>query len=339
MTEVIVENIAKEKTDVKEKMLGVNVIEVTIDQKKFEFPKIAPIKSEIEKAENTENKIDTDLIQLYHQVQNRSPVTNSQTKKNIIIKYEELREKYPNSIIDIGFEFLKNYKIREAERLAILDIQKQVKTMFLSDIEANKEQTLEDFVSQLENIQNPHNQIVCPTLDLSMTTPDLFEAKIQHVIEKEYPRVNVKFAPFDPNYVNWLDLSENIFSKNIWCNLTTISRGYFHLPPPQRSLLASSFLYGIHTASHNYRRFPTKDKNKKVEEKPKDQRTLVLDRDTLCFNKLEMSSDEAYVKTINNLSAEIQKIKEHVKKETFYSEYVSKKKALSGALHDLERRM
>ncbi len=108
MTDLVVENIAKEKTDLKDRMLGVNVIEVTINDKKFEFPNVAVIKSELEKAEDLKTSLDTNLVQLYHQVQIRSPLTNKQTKNNIITKYTDLKDKYPNSILDIGYDFIKD---------------------------------------------------------------------------------------------------------------------------------------------------------------------------------------------------------------------------------------
>ena len=127
MTNLIVENIAKEKTDVKDQILGINVIEVTIDDKKFEFPNADVIKSELDKAEEIKTSVDTSLIQLYYQIQMRYPIINQQTKKNITKMYTTLKDKYPNSIIDFNFKFLKNYKIRDAERLAILEIQKKCK--------------------------------------------------------------------------------------------------------------------------------------------------------------------------------------------------------------------
>lgn len=338
MTEILVENIAKEKTDVKDQILGVNVIEVTIDDKKIEFPNIAVINSELQKAEDLKTSLDTNLIQLYHQVQRKSPLTRKETKNNIISKYTNLKNKYPNSILDIGYDFIKDYKKREAERQAILEIQKTLKTLFLSDIEVNMEQSVEAFASQLENLENPHNQIICPTIDLEIVTPGLFAAKVDYILEKKYPRFNVKFAPFDANYINWLRLSQRIFGKNVWCNMTSVTKGYFHTTPPQRSLLACTFLYGIHTASHDYMRF-IKKKDDKPYEKPKENTGRVLDRNSLCYNKMEISPEEAVVESMNNLSKEIEKIKEHVRKETFFSEYVPKSKALSGELDDLKRRM
>ncbi len=209
----------------------------------------------------------------------------------------------------------------------------------MSDIEVNKEQSVDDFASQLENLENPHNQIICPTVDLEIVTPDLFEAKIDYILEKKYPRFNVKFAAFDTNYINWLRLSQKIFGKDVWCNVTSVTKGYFHMAPPQRSLLACTFLYGVHTASHNYRRFGKMNNDKKTDEKPKEITGRVLDRDTLCYNKMRISPEEAVVESMNNLSREIEKIKEHVKKETFFSEYIPKRKALSDELDDLKRRM
>ena len=54
---------------------------------------------------------------------------------------------------------------------------------------------------------------------------------------------------------------------------------------------------------------------------------------------MRISPEEAVVESMNNLSREIEKIKEHVKKETFFSEYVPKRKALSDELDNLKRRM
>ncbi len=249
-----------------------------------------------------------------------------------------MKDKYPNSILDIGYDFIKNYKKREAERQSILEIQKTLKTLFLSDIEVNREQSVEDFASHLENLENPHNQIICPTIDLEIVTPGLFTAKLDYILEKKYPRFNVKFASFDTNYINWLRLSQRIFGKDVWCNMTSVTKGHFHTTPPQKSLLACTFLYGVHTASHNYRRFG-KFNDDKPYEKPKEITGRVLDRNSLCYNKMRISPEEAVVESMNNLSREIEKIKEHVKKETFFSEYVPKRKALSDELDNLKRRM
>lgn len=339
MTSLAVENIAKEKTDIKDQMLGVNIIEVTIDGKTFEFPDVAVIKSELDKVEQMNTNLNTSLIQMYYQIQHSRPITNEQTKKTATNMYNTLKEKYPNSIIDFGFEFLKSHKIRDVERRAILEIQKNVNSVFLTDVETDKDQSVENFAAQLENIENPNNQIICPSIDLDTVTPGVFSAKLDYILEKEYPRFNVKFASFDTRYANWLDLSEKIFEKDVWCNLTSVTKGYFHLVPPQRSLLACSFLYGVHTASHNYRRFNTKKDDKKPAKKPKEILGRVLDRDSLCFNKDQISPAEGVVKSMKNLEAEIQKIKEHVKNEKFYTEYAPKRKALSDELSDLERRM
>ena len=208
----------------------------------------------------------------------------------------------------------------------------------MSDIEVNREQSVEDFASHLENLENPHNQIICPTIDLEIVTPGLFTAKLDYILEKKYPRFNVKFASFDTNYINWLRLSQRIFGKDVWCNMTSVTKGHFHTTPPQKSLLACTFLYGVHTASHNYRRFG-KFNDDKPYEKPKEITGRVLDRNSLCYNKMRISPEEAVVESMNNLSREIEKIKEHVKKETFFSEYVPKRKALSDELDNLKRRM
>ena len=70
--------------------------------------------------------------------------------------------------------------------------------------------------------------------------------------------------------------------------------------------------------------------------KPKKVFGRVLDRNILSYNKMAISPEEAAVKSMNNLSKEIEKIKEHVKKGTFFSEYVPKRKALSDELDNLK---
>ncbi len=339
MTDVVVENIAQDKIDLKDGMLGVNVIEVTIYGKKFEFPNVAAIKSELEKAEDLDTNLDTNLVQLYHQVKIKNPLANKQTKNNIMKKYSDLKGKYPNSIIDIGYDFLKGYSKTEADRQAILEIQRTLRSVFLSDIEINREQSVDAFAAQLKSIENPHNQIICPTIDIEIITPGLFEAKLDYIIEKGYSRFNVKFSSFDKHYVNWIRLSQKIFGKNVWCNVTAVIKGHFTTVPPHRSLLACTFLYGVHTASHNFRRFPRKKNDEKERRKSKEVFGYVLDRNILSYNKMRITPEEAVVKSMNNLSKEIEKIKEHVKKGIFFSEYVPKRKALFDELDNLKRRV
>lgn len=248
-------------------------------------------------------------------------------------------EKYPNHIVDINFDFVKNHIVTDKEIEAILDIQRDVKSPFLSVIEPSKEQSLDDFIAQLENMDNPYNQRICPTVDLDTKTPGLFVQKLNYVKEN-YKRFNVKYSSLYTRYTNWLDLSEGIFGQDIWCNVTSVPRGVFNGFPPYRSLLACTFLYGVHTASHGYGRRPTVNYEKKIESKrPSEYPKRLLDPNTFYYNSSSLSYDECIVRSINNITSEMKKMRQHIIDETFLTKYLPRRDGLLDELYDLQGRV
>lgn len=340
MTELVVENIAKEKIDLGKKMIGPNVIEATIRDVTFQFPDAAAMKSEMDKADKMDILIGTKLIQYFYQVQNRYPITDEHYRQNITKTFSDLMVKYPNHISDINFDFIKSHIVTPEEIEAILQIQKDVKSPFLSTIEPNKEQSVDDFIAQLENVKNPHKQILCPGIDLDTVTPDLFTKKLDYILEKKYPRFNVKYASLYTRYNNWLDLSERIFGKDVWCNVTSVPRGHFNVTPPHRSLLACTFLYGVHTASHGYGRRPKKNNDEKVETKnPEEYTARLLDPNSFYYNEVDMTYEQSIVNSMNNLCSELDKIRDQVIDDTFVTKYLPTKDGLLDELNDLKSRM
>ena len=341
MKELVVKNIAKEKIDLDPAMIGVNVIEATIGDATFHLPHVAASKSDIDKAEKTSIPITTELIQYFHQVQNRFPLTDKHYSQKITKTFRHLMEKYPNHISDINFDFLKNRTITPQEIESVLQIQRDVKSPFLSIIESNKEQSLGAFIAELDNTSNPHKQILCPGIDLDTVTPDLFSKKLDYILEKKYPRFNVKYASLQTRYSNWLDLSEKIFGKDVWCNVTSVPRGYFNTTPPHRSLLACIFLYGVHTASHGYGRFSQTSIDKKNTEakKPEDYTRRLLDPNSFYYDETNTAYDQSIVNSLNNLCSEMNKIRSHVLNDTFVTKYLPTRGGFIDELNDLKRRM
>ncbi len=340
MTDVIVQNIAKEEYGVGNKKIGPNVIEVTINGVTYQFPDAAAIKGEIDKAGNLEIPIKTKLIQYFYQVRKIFPITEERYQSNITKAFSELMEKYPDHLIDINFDFVKSHTVTPEEMKAILKIQRDVKSPFLSIIEPNREQSLEDFVAQLSSIGNPYNQIICPSIDLDTKTPGLFVKKLERILEEKYPRFNVRYASLYTRYGNWLDMSERIFGKDVWCNVTSTPREIFNAAPPHRSLLACTFIYGAHTASHGYGRGWKKDGDDTMKiKKPDEYARRLLDPKSFYYNDSDLLYNECIVKSINNISSETNNMRQYVIDGTFASKYLPQRAGLREELNDLEGRM
>lgn len=340
MKELVVKNIAKDKIDLGQAMIGVNVIEATIGDATFQLPHVAASKSDIDKAEKINIPITTQLIQYFYQVRNSFPLTDKHYRQNITKTFLRLMEKYPNHISDINFDFLKSHIITPQEIESVLQIQKDVKSPFLSIIEPDKEQSLDTFIADLDNTSNPHKQILCPGIDLDTVTPGLFSKKLDYILEKKYPRFNVKYASLQARYSNWLDLSEKIFGKDVWCNMTSVLRGHFNTTPPHRSLLACTFLYGVHTASHGYRRFSQSSDKKNIEiKKPEDYTGRLLDPNSFYYNEVNTAYDQSIVNSLNNLCSEMDKIRDHVINDTFVTKYLPARAGFIDELDDLKSRM
>lgn len=304
----------------------------TIAHHKLRFPMISPHQSELLKAEEVEIFLKSPLFQYVHMPRRKNKIDEKSIKEEATEDYKTLIEKYPKLVSDFYYQYYPDYPPNDKERDAILDIQRNAGASILSYYETNPEQTVEEFESQILDFRNNNRKYVSsPTLDIGMRRIGLFAKKIDKLIEHKFQRFNVIYRPIFTHQVNWLDLSQRLLGKAIWCNVVGISQRYLSNTNPI-SLLATPFLYGVHSTSLGY---PMIRKKKTTKPKPK-RSNYNFNKRTYHYDKVhDISESESRAISINEQVDELKIARKHIIKRTFYSKYVPSKSGLLQALNDI----
>ncbi|MCH7647210.1 MAG: hypothetical protein IIA83_01200 [Thaumarchaeota archaeon] len=329
--------IKKESNDINGQFVGVNVIRGKLGETEFEFPSPAATQIELTKANHTHIPIPRNIIQYYYQNKYNNSLKTIRHAGKLQKNYEKIMKNYPTSILDINFDYVRNYSMTLQERDFIIKLQGETNSIFLTDIETNRNQSLELFKNQLENLNNDYpEKIICPTLDIN-SVPQIFQQKLQHVVSEGYDRFNVSFGGFITRQENWLTLSKEIFGKPIWCNVVNMQQRFDTLSDLYASNISIAFAYGIHTISVGFPRMSFEDEKESSKNKKKEIVRVLNPENLLYEETTKITKPQSYVHSFNTQQAESENMKKSVGKE-FFKEY-AKKKALKDHLSKIKNRV
>ncbi|QUC64405.1 hypothetical protein NsoK4_08245 [Nitrosopumilus sp. K4] len=325
-----IENIGKDRFRNSKKEIGANVISVTLAEKEFEFPTVVPHQSELKKANDTNIKLNSSLLQFVHRVDGNKRIDNDGIRDNIIDKLNSVMEENPKLLVDIFFQFWESFPPTKIEQEYILQIQEKAGCLIISDYETDPHQDIIKFEERLkELIHRFPNKIISPTLDLSTKPPGLFEAKIALLFKYGIKRFNVIYRSIIDEQDNWITLSRMIYGRDIWCNVVGIPQRYYSRTD-KFSLIAAVFLYGVHTASLQYPRFSKKAKSKtEQDKKPRIAQQYLFNPTNGYFEEIdEMSDEESRARSINALIKYAAKIRLKIRNQSYYSKFVPSQPSL-----------
>lgn len=306
-------------------LIGVNAVDATLVHYNLEFPMISSHQSELSKSEDAKILLKSPLVQYIHLPKKGNKINEKITKDSVTENYKTLIEKHPELVIDFYYQYYPNYPPNDKERDAILDIQRNAGSIILSDYEINPNQTVDEFESQILDLQNNNSKyVLSPTLDIGMQTIGLFAKKIDKLIEHKFQRFNVIYRSIFTYQVNWIELSHKIFEKDIWCNVVGVPQRYLS-NTNTISLLSTILLYGVHSASLGY---PIIRKKKNAQPSKYN-----FNNTTFHFDKVKNLSDaQSRAISINEQVEELKIARKHIIQKTFFSEYVQTKNGLLEAL-------
>jgi hypothetical protein len=306
-------------------LIGVNAIDATIAYHKLKFPLVSAHQSELLKSDKAKILLKTPLMQFVHVPKKGCKISEKSIKDTITENYKNIIDTHPEFITDFYYQYYPNYLPNDKERDAILDIQRDSGAFILSDYETNPAQSIDQFELQILDLRNNNSKYLpSPTLDIGMQPIGLFAKKIDKLIEHKFQRFNVIYRSIFTRQVNWIELSQKIFEKDIWCNVVGVPQRYISQTNPF-SLLSTVLLYGAHSASLGY---PIIRNTKKTQKSKYN-----FNKTTHGFDKVsDMSESESRTISINDQIDELTVAREHIIKRTFFSEYVQTKTGLLEAL-------
>ena len=310
-------------------LVGANTINGIVKHHKLKSPMISPHQSELSKSEIAKIPLRSPLFQYVHIPRKDNKINEKSIKDAITEDYKKWIDKYPELITDFYYQYYPDYLPTNAERNAILDIQRDAEATILSDYETNPEQTVEKFEEQILDFRNENKKYVpSPTLDIDIRTIGLFTKKVDKLIKHKFQRFNVIFRSILTYQVNWIDLSHMLLQKNIWCNVVGVPRRFLSGTNPS-SLLSAPFLYGVHSTSLGYPIIRNKKNKKKISK-------YSFNNTTYNFDKVYSTSEsESRTISFNDHIDELKIARKHIIKRTFYSKYIPSKSGLLEILNNV----
>ena len=297
--------------------LSANYLKCKINDITVEFPYMNATKQDFDKSSEV-NPLQSQHFQFFiNQLDSRLPDITSECRKNqISTNFLNIIDEHDPILTDITL-YYDSHEIGEERRRAFLDLQSRLNTTFISDIEINKNQSIQEFQRQLEYLDAIEtDQIKSPTI--SMTSPlELFEEKLKTILDKNrYDRFNVEWGGQSKYSDRWLKLSELLVNQKIICNMVSINqkRNYHE---PFESYVLKQFIIGSYSCSTGY--YGGGNKNKK--RKPK--RSFVLNEKTWNYEERpEISYDLANTLSHNTLSKITHDSRQHILNDTYFSNFV-----------------
>ena len=259
--------------------ISANYLKSIVNGKEIELPYLAATKQDYKKSDSAnipDASLSSRLFQYYINMEYYGDVdiTNADLQVTITKNFNSIIESKKPLISDINFWWDGTVWTPE-QRTAALNLQLTLGTDFLSDVVIDKNNiTINDFKNQLDSLLHDFDtdKPKCPTI--SMGTPiDIFIAQLELISKKKFKRFNVEWGGIT-NYLPWVELSEFLNDKPIWCNLTSINRK--RQGHSMRSNAMIGFVHGgAHSCSNGYPFFYNDDTF--------EPKSHLLNKNTCCY--------------------------------------------------------
>ena len=173
--------------------LSANYLKCKINDIEVEFPYMNATKQDFDKSSEV-NPLQSRHFQFFvNELDPRVPDITADCRQNqISTNFLNVVDEHDPVLTDITL-YYDSREVGQARKTVYLDLQNRLNTTFLSDIEIDKNQSITDFTTQLQDLDSiDTEQIKSPTI--SMSSPlELFEKKLEVILENNrYDRFNVE---------------------------------------------------------------------------------------------------------------------------------------------------
>ena len=298
--------------------LYANYLKCKINDIEVEFPYMNATRQDFDKSSEV-NPLQSQHFQFFiNQLDPRLPDITTECRQNqISTNFLNIIDEHDPVLTDITL-YYDPHEIGPERRRSFLELQRRLKTTFLSDIEVDKDQSITDFQNQLEYLDSiDTDQIKSPTISMSSSL-ESFEGKLAIILENNrYARFNVEWGGQTNYYDRWLRLSQLISKKKIICNLVSINqkRNYSE---PFESYVLKQFMIGAHSCSTGYM-----SGSRKNPSNTKPQRSFVLNENTWNYEEQpEISYNLANTLSHNTLSKITRDSQQHIVDGDYFTNFV-----------------
>lgn len=219
-------------------------VRAKIDDFEFECPYLTSNLSDYKKSHSTNIALGSEIFQYYidQTSHNSKPLTDMTKRSSIKNTFNKILELKKPKITGINFYYDSHF-VDERTRQLSLEIQTELNTTFLSDLEPDRNQSPFEFETQLEHFLGIEtDQIKCPTISLRTLDSGVFEEKINLIFTKGFKAFNVEWGGVSQYKQNMLILSRKLADTKILCNFVSTKPIRRYHKPYESNLIFAGLL-------------------------------------------------------------------------------------------------
>lgn len=239
---------------------GISGLEVVLDEIKYRLPSMCANQVDYARGEECGVQVNPTMFNYHYTIKNNK-VTDREIEK-IKSEFAKIQQKYNPKITSMSFAPIKAIKLNQSTRMTLLQLQMELGTTFVGDLELHRNQSLDQLKQGLVDLDKlDTEQIKSPSVSLQCDAPELFKKKAEYlVVKSKHFRLNVQWGGYKYYDKNWISLENLLYLKTKWCNMVGISpRRTRRNRPPIRSNIAFGLKHGAHTFCFGVSKFDSKD--------------------------------------------------------------------------------
>ncbi|MCV0401227.1 MAG: hypothetical protein K5777_04540 [Nitrosopumilus sp.] len=303
--------------------LAVNAVRVYYDGKHYDLPQVVPTKVELDYADQIDQPLTNPIYQYIYKPRNIESLRDPETVVRETNKYRRYLARY-GPLGDFYLQSSKENQLPNGLRNIVNQIQFNAGAKFISDLEPNREQTVQSFAQQITAAENRYpDNIVVPTIDIETQQTGRFGEKLDWAIDHGCKKINVISRAIRPNISNWIDLSRSIHKKNVWINAIGILPRY-HMTS-RISSISAAFLFGVHTASLAV---PWRGSENAM--------PYIFNPRTHTFNlDANVTYPQSRTSSVESMSNDLIIARRHILGHTYFDDYVARRQGLQNTLDSI----
>jgi len=300
--------------------LTTNAIDVDAIGIKIEMQLSIPNQRDLAYCSSSRTSLACPAFQMVKQMRNIDMLRSRTQISQATNEYRNLLTAKAGSIGDWFLQLPKIVHLTQTDRLNVHKIQVDAGATILSDIELSREQNEDDFEADILNLRDKYpDKIISPTIDMETVTIGLVDRKVEKILKNGFDRFNVIYRSIYQKFPNWIDLSNRLLGKGIWCNVVGVLPRWHG--KERISKVITPFLFGTHSTSLGLPWYASKPIS------------TILNEETLCFEAAPGTAyDKSRAEALSKQNKELKDARTHTISGTFFKKFVLKKKGLTLSL-------